>query len=272
MLIKKISTYLLIILLAVLFVVQGLTQHRSSHRLKKIKPGRNGSMQVPVEVDVEPDTAFVVPGFKSDSMQQVVLQRKLIGDTFHKIKSGDDFWYTRIVKKGTQKSNFSFLNWVTKILSGTTARFVVWCILIGGIVFFFVLYLVNNEIGIFAPAKRKRVEIKNTDGLPDNIFEIDYETALAGSLASGNYRLSTRLLFLRVLKIMNERKLIEYSIEKTNLDYLFQLNGTDYLNNFSTLIKSYEYTWYGEFTISEQQYALIDKNFSQFQQQINQLN
>lgn len=273
MLINRNSTYLLIILLIVMSVVQVFAQNTPRHRVKKMNSGKDVSKEVSTEVDQESDTAFVVSGFndKGNSMQQIVKQRNLIGDTLHKIKSEDDFWYAnaKTIRKGSQESNFSFLKWLTKTLSGTTARFVIWCILIGGMVFFFVFYLVNNEIGIFAPAKKKRVEIRNTNGLSDNIFEINFETALAGSIATKDYRLSIRLLFLRLLKTMKERKVIEYSIDKTNFDYLFQLNGTDYFNGFSTLIKSYEYSWYGEFAISEQQYTLIEKNFSQFQQQIN---
>jgi hypothetical protein len=273
MLINKISTYFLITLLIVMSGVHVFAQVTSRHKVKKVDSGKGVSKEVSIDKDQESDTASIVSSFKNkgDAMQQAVIQRNLIGDTLHKIKSGDDFWYAnaKTIKKGSQETKFSFLRWLVKALSGTTARFVIWCILIGGMVFFFVFYLMNNEIGLFAPAKRKMVEIRHTDGLADDIFEIDFETALAGSLATRDYRLSIRLLFLRLLKTMNERKVIEYSIDRTNFDYLFQLNGTDYFNSFSTLIKSYEYTWYGEFAVSEKQYALIEKNFSQFQQQIN---
>jgi hypothetical protein len=106
---------------------------------------------------------------------------------------------------------------------------------------------------------------------PENIFEIDFETALAGSLVAADYRLAIRLLFLRLLKIMNEKKLIEYSTDKTNFDYLFHLNGTGLFNDFSVLIRNYEYAWYGKFRLNEQQYGIIEKKFSRFQQQINDL-
>jgi len=267
------STYSLILLLLVISVAQIVAQNTSGHRVKKVKTGIS-SQDVVTDINQESDTASVISGFheKGDAMQQVGKQRNLIGDTLHKLKSGDDFWYAKTIRKGSQESKFGFLKWLTKTLSGTTARFVIWCILIGGMIFFFVFYLVNNDIALLVPAKRKIVEIKNRDALPDNIFEINFDKALAGSLATQNYRLSIRLLFLRLLKTMNERKVIEYSIDKTNFDYLFQFSGTDYFNRFSTLIKSYEYTWYGEFVISKQQYTLIEKSFSQFQQQINHLN
>lgn len=275
MLINRISTCYLVVLLMAMPVVQVFAQGASRDSVKNIDSGtitQDGS----ADINQESDTAFFSPGFneKRNAMQQAVKQRNLIGDTLHKLQSGEDFWYAnaKAIKKESQESKFSFLRWLTKRLSGATARFIIWCFLIGGMIFFFVFYLVNNETGIFVTTKRKVAENKNADVLPDNIFEIDFEKALAASLATPDYRLSVRLLFLQLLKTMSNRKVIAYSMDKTNFDYLFQLNGTDYFTPFSSLIKSYEYTWYGEFAVSEQQYALIEKNFSQFQQQINHLN
>jgi len=88
-------------------------------------------------------------------------------------------------------------------------------------------------------------------------------------LATQDYRLATRLLFLRLLRTMADRNIITYSIEKTNFDYLFELSGSQYFNNFSALAKGYEYVWYGNFTIQESQFAQLRQRLDDLTRQIN---
>lgn len=263
------SIYLFIILLFLLPVSKLSAQYSEKHEVNDID-SVSGNSTDSIE---EPDTSFLTGSANNRAKQQAVIQRSLPGDTLRKIKSEDDFWYanTSANKQEPTTPQFSILRWLIKEISGKTARFVAWCILIGGLFFFIVFYLVNNEIGLFAPSKRKVPLETPMNALIEDIFEIDFEAALIKSLAVLNYRLAVRLLFLRLLIMMNEKKIITYSPDKTNFDYLFYLNGTEYFNGFSALVKCYEYTWYGEFVLSEQQYALIERNFSLFQQQIDQL-
>jgi hypothetical protein len=287
MLKNKICIYFFLVLLGIFPVTGLMAQDKAGGKVKtdsKIKDtdtltGTSKGGLPEVEQEGPGDTDSAVSGFnnKSNAQQQPVVQRYLVGDTLHKIKSADDFWYAdrkknKELSAGSKGSKFSFWEWLPGVLSGRAARFVVWCVLIGSLVFFIVFYLMNQEMGLFASSGRNRGEESTpAEGLPENVFEINFETALAGSLAAADYRLSVRLLFLRLLKIMSEKKVIDYRMDKTNFDYLFHLNGTAYFNGFSELIRNYEYAWYGKFAVTEQQYGLIEKSFTEFQQQINHL-
>ena len=85
-----------------------------------------------------------------------------------------------------------------------------------------------------------------------------------GAAAAGNFRLAIRLMFLRSLKNMSEKNIIRYKQDKTNFDYLVELHPTTYYNNFFKVTRSYEYSWYGQFPVSEDAYRIIRNDFDQF--------
>jgi len=103
----------------------------------------------------------------------------------------------------------------------------------------------------------------------ESIFDMDFDSRVAAALAAQDYRLATRLLFLRLLRTMANRDIITYSIEKTNFDYLFELGGSQYFNNFSAVAKGYEYVWYGNFAIQESQFTQLRQRLDELTSQIN---
>jgi hypothetical protein len=67
---------------------------------------------------------------------------------------------------------------------------------------------------------------------------------------------------------MSEKNIIQYKQDKTNFDYLLQLQPTNYYSSFFQLTRNYEYSWYGLFDISDEAYQLIKKDFEQFESKI----
>jgi hypothetical protein len=75
--------------------------------------------------------------------------------------------------------------------------------------------------------------------------------------------------YLRTLRDMSDKKIIDYTSERTNSDYLFQLSGTRYYKDFFRLTRDFEYTWYGKFNLSERDYGLVQNDFLEFKQQLS---
>lgn len=63
---------------------------------------------------------------------------------------------------------------------------------------------------------------------------------------------------------MSDRRLLHFSPDKTNRDYLMELNDPNINKEFAALVKTFEYCWYGKFNISEERYAVIKDSFNQF--------
>ena len=103
----------------------------------------------------------------------------------------------------------------------------------------------------------------------ENIFDINYQKEIGNAIANGNYRLATRLMFLRLLKQLAEKNIIQYKQERTNLDYLLQLGSSKYYTDFFRLTRNYEYVWYGKFDPSPESFGIIRNQFENFDNRIN---
>jgi hypothetical protein len=139
-----------------------------------------------------------------------------------------------------------------------------WIVIIGGFAGAIIWYLAGSNVGLF---RKKAVAVKAEaeEEMPEDIFAINYQKEIDKAAAAGNYRLAIRLMYLRLLKDLSEKNIIRYQQDKTNLDYLMQLHGSAYYNDFFMVTRHYEYSWYGEFNVSSDAYTIIKKEFDQFE-------
>ena len=102
----------------------------------------------------------------------------------------------------------------------------------------------------------------------DNIYGIDFTQALEEAVAQGRFREATRLHYLKTLRILSDLGRINWTKHKTNIDYAQDLAGTDLSYGFGDITRIYEYAWYGEFPVNEQEYKLVREHFNQFEKQV----
>jgi hypothetical protein len=214
-----------------------------------------------------------------DSSIAINAQKKVPDSVMQAILADDDFWYANKTeeekgqkeridssKKNSQKSSNSSND---GFLNSTGASWIMWIILILVMLGAIIVFLMNNQVNLFSSKSKKMVQDATHDGnMPENIFEIEYEAAINKALADGNYRLATRFLFLRTLKMLSSKKIIDYAADKTNFDYLFQVNGSKYYPLFMQVAKNYEYVWYGKFEVDEEQFKAIRNSFDEFHKQL----
>lgn len=180
------------------------------------------------------------------------------------IKKEDDYWYADLhpEKEKPEPDQKSFLQ-------SDFAKTIFWILLTGAFVALLIWFLASGNINLF---RRKSGIYESSQDLAEeeeDIFGINYEQEIQKAVNEKNFRLAVRLLYLQVLKEMAERNIIKYSHEKTNSDYVFQLNKSRYYKTFFTLTRHFEYTWYGQFAITAETYQLVQKDFSSFKQQLN---
>lgn len=100
----------------------------------------------------------------------------------------------------------------------------------------------------------------------ENIHEIDFDSGLEQAISQRNYRLAVRLLYLKALKQLNDKELINWQINKTNSTYVDELKNLEQRETFTILTRQFEYVWYGEFAINEQAFQNISQLFTNFKQ------
>lgn len=192
---------------------------------------------------------------------------------------GDDFQYETIVKEPTVWDNFKawLLHWLERIFSSgingrnLTAFEIIVKILVFAIIIFIVYLIVKtilNKEGkwIFGKSSKKKITTANIT--EEDIHNIDFQKMIRDSKNKQDYRLSIRYYYLWLLKRLSDRTLIEWDIEKTNSDYLYELKDEKLRQDFKYLSYIYDYSWYGEFELNE---AVFEKSEKAFVNTINSI-
>ncbi|MBG47250.1 MAG: DUF4129 domain-containing protein [Pseudozobellia sp.] len=93
----------------------------------------------------------------------------------------------------------------------------------------------------------------------------DIQQLIKEAVAQKNYRLAIRYYYLGILKLLTEKDFIEWQLQKTNSDYLAEINNDDIKLNFSKITWLYDYIWYGDFAIDENGYSRAERSFLELQ-------
>ena len=102
----------------------------------------------------------------------------------------------------------------------------------------------------------------------EDLTQIDLQALINEALQQGDYRLAVRYLFLKSLKDLSVKRLIDWHFEKTNTDYLNELESAEIKTEFRAVSRLYDYVWYGEFPIDQQRFDQAQQRFEQLQKTI----
>jgi hypothetical protein len=210
----------------------------------------------------EPDDTernnYFLPKWMTETEADSLMLRRLDKDHVDSLRNEDDFWYANAVFKKKKKDSPKSRN------NGWEA--LLWIVVIGGFIAFLFIYLTNSNVMLFR--KTRHIRIQEDDIPTDNIFEINYQKEIDKAVAAGNYRLATRLFFLRLLKTLSDKHYIKYKHDSTNFDYLMQLNQQPWYQHFFRLTRNYEYIWYGQFDISREDFDDLKKDFIKLEEKL----
>lgn len=192
------------------------------------------------------------PGWKSDTFSQRKADMRLF-------KNDDEFWYANATFEKKKRKNGESKN------SGVYQT-LLWLLAIGGFIAFLIIYLGNSNISLFR--RSKTIEQLEGELGTEDIFAINYNREIEKAIAAGDYRLAVRLLFLQLLRGMSDRNIIQYSHERTNLDYLLQVHHAPWYHQFFRITRNYEYVWYGLFEVDRNKFEAINKDVKNLERQL----
>ncbi|HMQ43133.1 MAG TPA: DUF4129 domain-containing protein, partial [Mariniflexile sp.] len=110
-----------------------------------------------------------------------------------------------------------------------------------------------------------KTEVKDIDGfqyVEEHLTQVNFDTLISDALNNKNYRLATRYLYLKSLKLLTNKNIIEWHYDKTNSDYINEIKDENTKLVFKRISYIYDYVWYGEFPIDE---AGFNKNTVHFE-------
>lgn len=173
----------------------------------------------------------------------------------------DAFWYANKdferKKKGELPSGY-----YTPVARRPWFQTLLWILIVGGFISVLIWFLAENKVGLFN-RRKEAITDENGEEIPEDIHTISFQKEIDQAIRSENFRLAVRLMFLRTLKTMTDKNIVQYKQDKTNLDYLMELQDKHYYRDFFQVVRNYEYSWYGLFEVNSDAFASIKKESDQ---------
>ena len=132
-----------------------------------------------------------------------------------------------------------------------------YCILAAIIIYAIYAIIVNNSL-FYSSAKKYKTN--STEEMAD-ISQDDLDARIHSAISGNDWRKAVRYLYLKSLKVLDQRGLIRYHPEATNYEYVNQLSNHPLASDFRFQTTVYEYVWYGEFELSQDRFQTVHANF-----------
>jgi len=133
---------------------------------------------------------------------------------------------------------------------------------LGIIIVLIILKIVlGTDMGFWNLKKSSRKAADKLVYEEENIHDTDFNKLLEKAIRDTDFRLATRYYYLSLLKKLSDLKTIEYHKDKTNTDYVFEIENKDLRNQFSELSYIYSYVWYGEFSVDTDTFKTIENKY-----------
>ena len=161
-----------------------------------------------------------------------------------------------------------FFNWLGDVfgfdidfIDYETLEYIVYGLLGVIVLYLLIKFLLENPVSSVFKTENK--DIEGFSYVEENIEQIDFENLISKALKEKNYRLATRYLYLKSLKSLANKQIIEWHYEKTNSDYLNEIKDSQLKTLFKRVSYIYDYVWYGEFPIDEESFNKNKADFNQ---------
>jgi hypothetical protein len=184
-------------------------------------------------------------------------EKNLKADTVSINESG------QIKRNKTEEKNNSGL---IKILNSLPLKIFFWILAV--LFISFISYKLFFKNGIWGK-KKNRLITENEEGSFEALEEVSKYDALISEAENKNeLNLAIRYLFLKTLRSLTDKGFIDFTADKTNKEYLKEMERNAYYNEFQKLTRNYEYTWYGKFLIDENNYQQLKAAFVSFNEKV----
>jgi len=199
--------------------------------------------------------------------------KKISADDLSTYRDNPDYNYEVEVVENTWWNDVKawFFNWYRRFMEwifGVDAAVGAMAFFLKLIPYLLLFFLIFLLIRFFIHANLRNMKNaalqKSAVGLSEeeNIIKNEnIDDLIQQAIANTEYRLAVRYYYLQILKLLSEKEIITWELQKTNSDYLYELNQHDLKDPFATVTRWYDYIWYGDFEIDEIKYQKVAITF-----------
>jgi hypothetical protein len=204
--------------------------------------------------------------------------RQFDEEKLNKFRQDKDFLYDRVQVPAALSAWDQFWMWLWQkifrfIFTERTAVFWKWGIylLCAGVIAYVILKLTRTNLkGLFSRSPQQSAPAYQT--ADENIHELDFDRLIEEAIRRQHYSRAVRLYYLQSLKQLTDQRLIDWKINKTNHDYLYELSrsqpGSPVVPAFGRLTSLFEYICYGNFAVGASYFEEVRGSFQQFNQDV----
>ncbi len=144
-----------------------------------------------------------------------------------------------------------------------------WILIIGAAIFLLAKVLEVRFKGLLKKKSDEAVDIEEVIDI-DDIANMEFEDPIKTAIDAGQFRKAVRLLYLKSLRELQDRAMIEWTREKTNRQYLREMGNRKLRPHFQDITFIFEYIWYGEFPVDRDHFNTAYSIFIEFEQAIRE--
>ncbi|WP_422084073.1 DUF4129 domain-containing protein [Ulvibacterium sp.] len=191
-------------------------------------------------------------------------------DFNYEIVKSDPTWWDGL-KVWLGNVLLDFFEWLFGVekAAGFLAEFFSWIpyILLGLLLFLLVKFFlnVNARSMLYSKKNQSLVTLSEEEHIIKNE---DIQQLIQNALQQKDYRLAIRYYYLHILKMLSEGEFIEWQLQKTNADYISEIEEPEMKQPFDYITRLYDYIWYGGFDIDEGKYTRLETTFASLKKRI----
>ncbi len=157
-----------------------------------------------------------------------------------------------VYEKTQPSSNFSFAG------IGQVLLVIVIVVLVALVVFMIANSRSNPAL------QRQNIALEKIDRIEEHIHDVDLDELVDQFKSENDFTMALRMSFLTIIKAMSVQGLIKWEKQKTNWEYHSEVSDFEMKTGFGQMILIFEKVWYGEFVLSESEFAKYQKQFENF--------
>ncbi len=139
-------------------------------------------------------------------------------------------------------------------------------ILLAALVVFVLVKIIGGKRN--TTVSKTKITLQDLDEIEDDLREAGLDSLLERALGQGEYRMAIRILYLMILRDMDEMSWITFRKDKTNFNYVMELGSRPERRPFTDLTKRFEIIWYGDGPFSEGDYQEISRIYQDYLQNL----
>jgi hypothetical protein len=233
----------------------------------RAQEGNEADSTIPIESPIEEEP---VTGYEKTVLPEPLVYRDVPDSVTRKLKKQKEFAYANDPRywanEPQHEEERDFWAGFYQFFESVTVRTIAYSLLIAFFLFIIYRIIVVNKLFLFYSSKKVKHH-EQEEAL--NIEDEKLDEKIQKTTDEKNYRMAVRYMYLKALQLLNEKQWIHFHAEATNDEYVNQLRGHKLGTEFGFLTRVYDYVWYGEFTLTDEQFNIVNNNFRQFYKGVN---